>query len=439
MSNRHIIIQMTTDAVHLSPTLEIPMDRTNLPVGDFAFNNRRDHLWKAKMIGYDENKGILQIEVTNYNVDSGSTSVFETQETNKRINYIEFVNLRLDSFISQLSFYTPRPFEELTKIKHELVKGGAQNQVENPFVMAGVSDSNYANSDFKSVDGEYDEAFNVNTEDLAYHDGYITFKKKFPFFNDPIQFRILNSAVRSEFKYIQGYFVDTLGWGDQINVRTSFEIVDGQIRNEKVYSTDVDQINEQLIDRIEFHRVEVAIKDLKNREEETTIVNTQELFESLNEMEEAKEVFSKPDIEVLDSVINVLKVKNRKQLDYLAHTKQTPNRKIHFTLPKKYGFGFLFNVAGKSNNYYCWELLNSNATYIWKYSTQLPIEQIEESIINEINKVQTVGRSTYLESLKAQEDGRLFNLIRVWHTKTNESEEVRFNSWKANMELNLSK
>ena len=68
--------------------------------------------------------------------------------------------------------------------------------------------------------------------------------------------------------------------------------------------------------------------------------------------------------EIIDTLLQEkTNLKNQKQLMYLSGAIQSGTDKIRFTLEPKFGFLFTFNKDGV--NHYCWELLQSHASYIW--------------------------------------------------------------------------
>ena len=108
----------------------------------------------------------------------------------------------------------------------------------------------------------------------------------------------------------------------------------------------------------------------------------------------------------------------------MSGRKQNNLHRIRFTL--KPNFGFLFTIEGKFKYHFCWELLNSHATYLWSipYAVKNNIEIVEQNI----NLINSMGRQNYKNEL-GNNNSFLpisvdFNLIR--HSNNNNG----FYEWK---------
>ncbi len=100
-------------------------------------------------------------------------------------------------------------------------------------------------------------------------------------------------------------------------------------------------------------------------------------------------------------------IRNQKQLDYLASVKQSADHVIRFSL--KPLFGFIFCVSGQDMNHFCWELLNSNATYIWSTNN------VQSSMTAQFNRL--TRRFVKSEKSDARDIGtpmQQVNLIPIW-------------------------
>ncbi|MGY6561707.1 MAG: hypothetical protein ACXITV_06340 [Luteibaculaceae bacterium] len=101
-------------------------------------------------------------------------------------------------------------------------------------------------------------------------------------------------------------------------------------------------------------------------------------------------------------------------------------------------FGFLFFVEGERNNHFIWELLNSNATYIWsfeKYDGTLAqqLKKIEEII----GRIRTLGREKYKGAYRNfQEDGDLV-FRSIAHENINSDFVDDFPRWRSRLEQHL--
>ena len=139
---------------------------------------------------------------------------------------------------------------------------------------------------------------------------------------------------------------------------------------------------------------------------------------------------------LLNSIIKIKDVKNKKQLEYLAGLKQDENYQLRFTL--KPLFGFLFYVEGHNGNHFCWELLNSHATYIWSFDSKYAFFEILNEIDNIINYIRINGRKKYKELVKIESENK-FLFSTLYHKKKLTKNKDGFVEWKNDLEKIIKK
>ena len=129
-------------------------------------------------------------------------------------------------------------------------------------------------------------------------------------------------------------------------------------------------------------------------------------------------------------------MRNAKHLQYLSGAKHSERHMLKFTL--KPIFGFLFFIEGERQNHFCWELLNSHATYLWSFSKvesefQFQYARIEKTI----SLVRQIGRDEYKREFKnGNIDGDLiFSVIN--HPDVNSSFKDGFVEWKHRLKERL--
>lgn len=133
----------------------------------------------------------------------------------------------------------------------------------------------------------------------------------------------------------------------------------GRIESASATSTDISNINEEVIDSLRTRHVLRSIK--RTVGESTKYIYTADEIFDINDKENIFRVTAKNIIEIL---LKAGQVKNRIQLEYLASSRHTLNEKLRFTL--KPHFGFLFKVESPEYHVYIWELLETHATYVWE-------------------------------------------------------------------------
>ena len=121
---------------------------------------------------------------------------------------------------------------------------------------------------------------------------------------------------------------------------------------------------------------------------------------------------------------------------YLSGKKQSENYPIRYTLHPH--FGFLFLVEGIENNHFIWELLNSNATYIWTFERHSDIELQFKRIENIINVIRACGREKYKSAYinGGQDNDLVFRVIKHEHIGSDIIDE--FPKWKDRLNEQLT-
>ena len=96
--------------------------------------------------------------------------------------------------------------------------------------------------------------------------------------------------------------------------------------------------------------------------------------------------------EILFLLIDKHEIRNAKELAYLANQIQDENTSLYLNLNPKIGFVFVF--FGEELLHFIWELLDSNATYIWskkKGNFESALKEIEK----QISLIRSIGRAQY--------------------------------------------
>jgi hypothetical protein len=103
--------------------------------------------------------------------------------------------------------------------------------------------------------------------------------------------------------------------------------------------------------------------------------------------------------------------RNSKQLSFLAKSHLVKEEVVYLTLSPS--FGFVFYLGSENNHHFVWELLNTNATYIWSLARNI---FSRAQALNEVNlvisQIHQCGRNEYKVAYKEQ--GRQLNF--AFHT-----------------------
>ena len=173
--------------------------------------------------------------------------------------------------------------------------------------------------------------------------------------------------------------------------------------------TQISKINSTFIHEVKKYIFEKFSKTTQKENSEQSIFELNEILTKI-EINQSYDLFADDEEEIIKFFISKHSIRNKKQLEYLSGLKQNKIDPIKFTL--RPNFGFLFIIRSNDKLHYCWELLNSHATYLWSY----PLNYIDslEDVEKSINIIHSSGRQYYKKDFKnSQTNNEIsFNLIR---------------------------
>ncbi len=392
---RSVIIREDNNAIWFNPSFSIPINNTNLPVGSFRFVEHRPVYWKAQMHSYNKNSKNLRLHI----IDYGPTelSEFKKQRQKAELRTVEFDGFSLKEMVKDLTYFKKESFE------------GSESAVT------------------QNMDTEINESklqLKIPLKDMIFHAGYISFNYKFRFEAEQNEIKIFNDHILPEFNYIKPYFSKYLGL-KKCDVQVTVYRKDKITQKIKATSGQLDMISDAAAEVLKFIKTQI-IKKITRKiiPVNKALFTPAELFSSFGENDPGYKLISQKDI--MEEIIRWQDVRNRKHLEYLSGFIHDHAEKIRFTLSPD--FGFLFKHSGKRMNHYLWEMLNSNATYVWGFDKlELTESQCLEKIEEIVSFIRINGRETYLNDFDA-ENGYVFT--RIFHKGANSNFIDHFPKWK---------
>ena len=242
--------------------------------------------------------------------------------------------------------------------------------------------------------------------------GYVEIEKRLEGFSDKTTIKIENSNIIPEFDYVKPYFAKALG-KRKIEVTGTLEIDEKGAVKIACQSKEINQINEELISTVKTLRLKDSIFKPKIVEVDKSLFTPEEYFDSLED-EQLGNVVRSRERDLLDEILQLEGIRNRNQLLYLSGKLQSNKAGLRFTLSPE--FGFLFYVEGEEMDHFIWELLNTNATYIWSIEKEgTPLKEKYKLVERTINFIRENGRRTYLNAEKSND--LLFSKINHGNSK----------------------
>ena len=412
-----IILKVNNKGLFYNEEACIEWKNTNLPADDFLLHSHTEIYWEVELISFDKNEKKLFITIHNYN--SVQIERFKQQQAKLPINSISIKELSEKKFKAQLSYYKLGSLnhlwieeEESYLPTHQRVKLSPfeNNQQKNTF------NPQQAKRVIQLIQREklMDTTFGLGVvklspfiEEIGYH----------------LEMVIENDFIVPEFNHIKAYFAKALKT-KKITLRATIELEGETVKNVRARSEELEKINDDLIQIVRSIAIEKTLEKPVVVAIDKSLFTGDELFDNFQE-EKMGDVFDRSDDELLKEILSLKGVRNAKQLQYLAGKLHEPDIKLRFSLSPL--FGFLFLVKGEQRNHYIWELLNSNATYIWSFDKDDGIigKQFKE-VEKILSYIRENGRQSYRQNYL--NEGIHFQLIT--HEQVNSKLVNSFPKWK---------
>lgn len=420
MGNKHLIIKIDNSQINLTGNFYLTYDKTNLPKEAFKFKENKPLYWKVEQKQYDTETGTLTVSVLDYNsVEDNSMSSRDLVHPVNILIFERFDWLQLEPL---LYMYTVSKLKNIIfNYRDKLLYLGDNRSKQ---VLALKQDApNLFFQKREPVRQEREFEVRVKYEDAKFGNEKITFTVHLKPLKLMHPVEINNVSLRPEFEYIKPYFVKRLG--KSFLVKINLVLLDNQVHDFVASSNDIDRINGQLIDSIKTESV-LNLQHFKNDRQDKTLYSTEELLAHNKELS----LLNLPANDILEILIANGKVKNVRQLEYLAKDKQSLNECVLFTV--KPIFGFIFNVA-KDNSCFVWELLNSHATYVWKTNNATNLMNIFKIVEEAIAAITHNGRDAYKKHYNSLSFPP-YDFKVVEHASENLDENERFIEWRNKLE-----
>ncbi len=442
-SNQRLIL-ISGGSIFLAPGISLPMSATSLDPEKLRFKPGKEFYWKVEIISYNQSESLVKLNVIDYY--SNDEAGFLNQHLRHPVKQIEFELLDWKKLEPQLFFYHYNNLFVL--LEDSMVGEGIQKKapvaketsphmpppvgtlaVESPYQHSG----NVAKHE--PVKETIRESFTAYFNEADFGTGCVHIAKSFKWYYEPILFTIENSGIIPEYDLVKSFFPKAFGGRKKFDVHAIINLLDYKVSSTIASSPQIAQINELLIEGVKNARVQRFI-NLPKIKTDKSLFTADEFFEYPDDKNRDGNIFKQTELDILMASLGKQDLRNRRQIEYLAGAKQSPDYKIRFTL--KPDFGFVFMIEGETMNHFCWELLNSHATYLWSfYKTGSQAEQQYARVERIITAIRETGREHYKNSYHhlPPEPDMLFSLIR--HDGAGSAMVDGFPEWKHRLQERL--
>lgn len=432
------IIRICDGKIHLNPTWSLSVGQTNLAEGEVNFRRNVDVFWEVEFNETSFSSDTLHVRVVNYS--PRQPEVFNNQSVKEGLRYLYFKGIIWEELDKLLMSYRPNAlFNSGIVVKSSNTDDRKTEDAFNRYANRPTSSYHSVtptsipqpetNTTPKPQVITKNETIAVRYVDAEFQDQQISFSWAFPWYHSSIRFSIANSWLKKEYDYIKDYFAKVIDNGQTFSASVTVTITDGVVTDPQAESVDISRIDKTVIDSIKYRRVLNLIKTPSSRKERS-LFTTDDIFNNFDD-NDAGNIFGQTEAELLNYIVSHKKVRNEQQLKCLASELHLADYKLRFTLNPL--FGFVFYLPGRSSHFFCWELLESHATYLWSFVREdSSVDVLYDIVVEQISIIEQIGREQYKKKQR-ETPASVYTFISLEHTKINET-DLAFENWKRKLD-----
>jgi hypothetical protein len=230
----------------------------------------------------------------------------------------------------------------------------------------------------------------VPIEELDFRYGSVVFKFTIPEIPEPIEFEIENLQIRPEFEVLKPYFAKTLN-SKFVSFDIYAEFENGEIISQQATSTDLQKINQEVIEGVKFKFITNSFLGMKPQTD-NNLMTVDELLKNENRIP----FLYNDGQNLLDDLLSQKNFRHSKQLRYLANRHERTILKIRFVLSP---FSFVFLLSGENQFHIVLETLDTEeATYLWHIEKDKAQLKSQLKVIDEqLTIIRNKGRQILLD------------------------------------------
>ncbi len=439
------IIRIANNQLFLTPLMCFNLSQTSLGGTYLKFKTMQDIYFEVELSSYDKTTNQITLCVIDY--QPKDIDIFKKQTAKAQITFINFEPLKWDFIEGHLSSYTKSKLLQNRIINDEKPAENYNSLKTSKENTAQFSESYKLNySEFKqryNENGQQEpliktikESAKIYFKDADFDLGFIAFAYKSKQLNETFILKIENHFLQPEFNAVKSYFPKALGGKKQFSINVTFILADRVVTEKVTTSSEIEEINKAIIDSIKRERVANLTSTPLRKSVDKSLFTSEDIFDSFDKNLKDGNVFKQSEEDILGFLIETRNVRNAKHLQFLSGSKHSIKQKLRFTL--KPLFGFLFFIEGETKNHFCWELLNSHATYLWsfdKIDTDITFQfkRIEKII----NLISDTGRETYKSDFKNNKVDTDLAFCTIEHSNISSALKDGFVEWQHELKERL--
>lgn len=447
---RKRLIRITKNRVFLTPEMSLSLSQTSLVGSHLSFRTFEDIYFEIEVLEYDYKSNRISVEVIDY--QPKSISRFKEQTAKGQVLFIYFKPLQWQYIEKYLSSYTKSVlvrekivFDDVFPLISEYSKSSfsrtpnSNEELSNGSTIPALSEVTQTFSEIKQREPfieKITEDAKIYFKDVDFNLGFVAFTYKSKKLNEIFNLKIQNHFLLTEFNAIKSYFPKVFGGRKQFSIKIIFTLTDKVVTDIITTSPEIESINENILDSIKRERVARLTSTPLLDSVDKSLFTAEDIFDSFEDNLIDGNVFKQSGEDILNFLIETRSVRNAKHLQFLSGSKHSIKQKLRFTL--KPLFGFVFFIEGKTKNHFCWELLDSHATYLWSFDkiesdTKFQYKRVEEII----NIIRDMGRENYKKDYKNNKIDSDLNFCTIEHSDINSVLKDGFVEWQHRLKERL--
>ncbi|MCT4588815.1 MAG: DEAD/DEAH box helicase [Carboxylicivirga sp.] len=256
----------------------------------------------------------------------------------------------------------------------------------------------------------------LDFKELEFRYGIVAFNYVNRQTGELIEFEVENDIIRPEFTILKPYFAKQLGLR-KVTLDIYAEFENDILIAQEVQSTDIERINDELIESVKFRFVQKEVIGGRPHDFQEEMLGLQNVTNNLL-----------PDIDEEDFINELLSnqdTKHQKQIRFLLQRHQAHILKIRFVLSP---FAFVFLIEGDEQYHIVLETLDTEeATYLWHIDKSNLHDQLK-TINNDLSIMRNKGRQFFIHNAPN-------NFSRIVHDYNGENKG--YFMWKSMLEERL--
>lgn len=446
MAGKTIEIAISNNGFVLGPNIKLATHESNIPFDFLRFRESDPIYWEVEMLEFDEASHHLKVKVLDFWA-SGERLPF--QQPKKDIHSLEFAPLNWSVLEEQLMSFQKSKLLPVLDLEEKTDSPSNKFSIDRPSRDLLIHDRNafFGFGSDKETQAEKEqetparlkketitETVQKSFTELKIGLGYASFPHLIKKWNSEFEFRVENENFLPEFDVIKPWFAKKLK-RKVFDLQIEVSRIEDEILSIRAKCPEIEGISSSFIDSVKIQRTLSLTRNLEHLNPDKSLFTSEDIFDEFSQDKEGN-VFQQSEEDILKLLADAKNIRNKKQLHYLAGHKQHPDFKLRYTLAPN--FGFLFFTAGETKYHFIWELLNSNATYVWSVDKiDAQIERSYKRIENTINAVRDHGRRTYKQSYRNGDIDLDLNFQTIKHTHINSNLIDDFPKWKSRLNEQL--